>query len=159
MTIDNQRNTYKIWLGRLITTIVFTIAILIVVFLPWFDQEKVSFTKYHLVILISVIYVALNLYNFLKRPHFISYSDQGDRVVLRYYPLSFFNSRKNSIEIPKTQFVKYDLLPFFLGSQQELVLYQNFRNKEAKYPAISLSALDKDDREKLIASLEKNLAK
>jgi hypothetical protein len=76
--------------------------------------------------------------------------------VMRYYPISLFTSRKNSIEIPKSQFIKYEIKPFLLGTQKWVILYQNFRNKEAKYPPVSLSAVDRKDREKILSSLEKH---
>jgi len=155
MKVDNQRNTYQIWLSRLVMTIVFTIAILAILFLPWFDQDGAAFTQYHAIILVSVIYIVINLYNYLKRPYFVAYSDQGEKIIMRYYPISIFNSRKNSIEIPKSQFVKYEIKPFLFGTQQWITLVQNFRGKEARYPRISLSAVDKADRKRILSSLEK----
>lgn len=155
MKIDNQRNTYRIWLSRLVMTIVFALLILVLVFVSWFDNLESGITKYHLIILISGVYLAINWINYMKRPFFVSYSDQGEMIVVRYYPVSMFTSRKNSIEIPKKQFVKFELKPFFLKSQHYLILHQKFRGKVASYPRISLSALDKADREKMFASLSK----
>jgi hypothetical protein len=156
MKIDNQRNAYRIWLSRLVMTIVFTTAIIVILFIPWFEKSTPPFSKYHAILFIALVYILINLVNYLKRPYFVGYNDQGEKIVVRYYPLSLFTSRKNSIEIPKTQFIKYELKPFLLGTQKRLILYQNFRNKEAKYPPISLSALDKTDREKIIASLDQH---
>ena len=155
MKVDNKRNTYRIWLSRLITTIVFTMVILLIMFLPWFEKSEFWLSKYHIVILFALIYIVININNYLKHPYFVSYSDHGEKIVVRYYPLSMFTSRKNSIEIPKKQLVKFELKPFFLGTQQRLILYQNFRNKVAQYPPISLSAMDKKDREKMLSSLSK----
>ena len=155
MKIDNQKNTYRIWLSRLIMTIVFSLIILAIVFLPWFDETEFWLSKYHVAIFISAIYIILNWINFLKRPYFISYNDQGEKIVVRFYPVSMFTSRKNSIEIPKKQFVKYELKPFLFKTQHYLILHQNFRGKVVAYPQISLSALDKEDREKMLESLEK----
>ena len=76
----------------------------------------------------------------MKIPYFVSYNDHGEMIVMRYYPLSLFNSKKHSIEIPKPQFVKYELKPFFFGRHQKIILYQHFRNKVVAYPPISLSA-------------------
>ena len=159
MKIDNQRNTYRIWLSRLVITIVFAMAILLLVFVSWFDNLESGITKYHIVILISVAYLSINWLNFMKRPYFVSYSDQGEMLVIRYYPVSMFTSRKHSIEIPKQQFVKYELKPFLFKSQHYLILHQNFRGKVASYPRISLSAMEKEDREKMLQSLEKYAAK
>jgi hypothetical protein len=154
MKIDNQRNTYRIWLSRLVMTIVFALLILLLVFVSWFDQLESGITKYHLIILISVVYLGINWINYLKHPFFVSYSDQGEMLMVRYYPVSMFTSRKNSIEIPKQQFVKYELRPFLFKSQHYLILYQNFRGKVASYPRISLSAMEKEDRQRMLQSLD-----
>lgn len=159
MKIDNQKNTYRIWLSRLIMTVVFALIVVVMIFIPWFDNPDASITKYHIIILVSGIYVLINLINYLKRPYFVSYSDQGEKLVLRYYPVSMFTSRKNSIEIPKPQFVKYELQPFLFKTQYYLTLHQNFRGKVAKYPRISLSAVEKEDRQKILQSLDKYLKK
>ena len=158
MQIDNQKNTYRLWLSRMVTTIVFTLVIIVIIFVPWFEDTEFWLSKYHVAVFISVIYIVINLFNTLKVPYFVSYSDQGENIVLRYYPLSLFTSRKNSIEIPKKQFVKYELVPFFFGTRQKIVLYHHFRDRVAKYPAISLSAVDKEDQERILASLQKNMA-
>ena len=159
MKIDNQRNTYRIWLSRLIMTTIFALIIVVLLFVPWFENPDSGFTKYHIIIIVCGIYLIINVINYLKRPYFVSFSDQGEMLVIRYYPVSMFTSRKNSIEIPKQQFLKYELKPFLLGTQHYLILHQKFRGKEAKYPLISLSALEKEDRQSLLQSLDKYTAR
>lgn len=159
MKIDNQRNTYRIWLSRLVMTIIFALVILVLVFVSWFDNLESGITKYHIMILISAVYLGINWLNYLKHPYYVSYSDQGEMIVVRYYSVSMFTSRKNSIEIPKQQFVGFELKPFFFKSQRYLILKQNFRGKVAPYPRISLSAMDREDSEMMLQSLGKYVAK
>jgi len=140
-------------------TTIFAMIIVVLLFVPWFDNPDSGFTKYHIIIIVCGIYLIINLINYLKRPYFVSFSDQGETLVIRYYPVSMFTSRKNSIEIPKQQFLKYELKPFLLGTQHYLILHQKFRGKEAKYPLISLSALEKEDRQSLLQSLDKYMAR
>ncbi len=155
MKIDNQKNTYRIWIRRLIMAILFTLLIILMIFIPWFEDRDFWLTEYHVIILIAVIYVAINVLNSLKSPNYISYSDQGEMIVFRYYPLNLFNSKKNSIEIPKQQFVKYELKKFYFGRKEKIILYQHFRNRIVSYPPISLSALEEEDKQRLLASLRK----
>jgi hypothetical protein len=155
MKVDNQRNTYRIWLSRLIMAIVFTLAIIVIIFLPWFESRYFGINKYHVIIAIALIYILINVVNYLKVPYYVYYSDQGEMIVMRYYQMSLFTNRKHSIEIPKKQFIKFELEPFLLGTQQKIILYQHFRNRVAKYPPVSLSAVDKEDRQKIIASLSR----
>lgn len=135
--------------------IVFTMLIMALIFIPWFEDKDFWLSKYYLVILVAVVYLLINIINYLKVPYFFSYSDQGEMIIVRYYPLSMFTSRKNSIEIPKQNFVKYELKPFFFGRCQKIILYQHYRGRVAPYPPISLSAVDEEDRVRILASLQK----
>jgi len=110
-------------------------------------------------IFVAAVYVVISIFNTMKVPYFVSYNDHGDVIVMRYYPLSLFNSKKNSIEIPKQQFVKYELKPFFFGRYQKIILFQHFRNKVVGYPPISLSALNEEDKSRILASLQKYMRK
>lgn len=155
MKLDNQKNTYRIWIRRLVMAIVFTLVILVLVFIPWPDDPPFWLNKYFLIILLAAGYISLNTVNYLKAPYFVYYSDQGEMIVLRYYPLSMFTSRKHSIEIPKQQFVRYELKTFLFGTQQKIILYQHFRDRVVPYPAVSLSAVDEEDRIRIFSSLQK----
>ena len=159
MKIDNQKNTYRIWIRRLALTIGFTLGIIILIFVPWFDQPDLLLSEFHAMIFVAAVYVVISIINTMKTPYFVSYNDHGDTIVMRYYPLSLFNSKKNSIEIPKQQFVKYELKPYFFGRFQRIILFQHFRNKVVGYPPISLSALDEEDKNRILASLQKYMKK
>ena len=159
MNFDNQKNTYRIWIRRLVMAIVFTLIILLLLLSSWFENSEGSLTKYHLIAAVALVYVAISVINALKVPYFVSYSDKGEMIIMRYYSLSIFNSKKHSIEIPKKQFVKFEIQTFLIGSQHRIILYQHFRNKIAKYPPISFSAVDKEDREMIFHSLSKYSAK
>jgi hypothetical protein len=153
MKIDNQRTIYRIWLRKLINTIIFTAAIVIVMFLNIFDSPGSVITKYHIIIAISLVFIILSVIGALRNPYYFHFNDINDVLVFRYYPVGIFNSRKNSIEIPKQHFVKFEIRKFFLGMEEKLILYQVFRKKVANYPPISLSALSKREKEKLFLAL------
>ncbi len=153
MKIDNQKNIYRIWLRKMVFTIVFTASIVIVLFVRIFDQPDATITKYHLIIAISAIFIVISVIGLLRNPYYFYFDDSSDMLIFRFYPVGFFNSKKNSVQIPKKQFVKYETPSFFLGMEEKLFLYQNYRNKVAKYPPISLSAVDKSDRRKLKEAL------
>jgi hypothetical protein len=153
MKIDNQRNIYRIWLRKLVFTIVFTAAIVAILFLKIFDQSEGPITKYHLIIAISLVFVVMSIIGYLRNPYYFYFDDINDVLVFRYYPAGLLNSRKNSIQIPKKDFVKFEIQKFFLGMEEKVILHQLYRKKVAKYKPISLSAVDKADREKLKAVL------
>ena len=149
MKIDNQKNIYRIWLRKMAFTIVFTASIITVMFLKIFDHPESPITKYHVIIAISIVFIIISTIGVLRNPYYFYFDDSKDVLVFRYYPVGIFNSRKNSVQIPKQQFVKYEIVKYFFGLEEKLILYQNYRNKVAKYPPITLAALDKADREKL----------
>lgn len=154
MKIDNQKTVYRIWLRKLIFTIAFTASVVIVLFLDVFDQPDSIITKYHLIIAIAVVFIIISLIGILKSPYYFYFDDINDVLVFRYYPIGFFNSKKNSVQIPKQNFVKFETSKFFLRTQEKLILYQVYRKKVAKYPPISLSALTKQEREALKETLK-----
>jgi hypothetical protein len=139
----------------MVFTIIFTASIIAVIFINAFDQPESIITKYHLIIAVSAIFIVLSVIGLLRNPYYFYFDDINEVLVFRYYPVGFFNSKKNSIQIPKQQFVKFETTKFFLGIEEKLVLYQLYRKKVAKYPPISLSAVNKDDRKKLLLTLEK----
>jgi hypothetical protein len=149
MKIDNQRNIYRIWLRKLIITIIFVMSIIAIVFLNILNKPDSTITKYHLVIAIAIVYIIVSLIGALRNPYYFHFHDTTDMLVIRYYPVSLFNHKKNSIEIPIQQFVKFDIKKFFFGIDEKLIVYQNYRKKVANYPPISLSALNRDDRDRL----------
>lgn len=159
MLIDNHGNCYKIWLTRLGITVVFAFVILGLILIPWFSREEAAIDKYVLVIITAGLYALISLWFMLQQHHYVYFSDEGDRIILRFYPLGALNRKKSSIEIPKKQLVKYELEPFLSGQQHRLVLYQNFRNKVSRYPAVSLSALSKVQQKALIGSLQQLLSR
>jgi hypothetical protein len=154
MKIDNQKNIYRIWLRKMVYTIVFTGSILGVLFLNIFDGADAAFTKYHVIILIAAIFIVISVIGVMRNPYYFYFSDSKDVLEFRYYPVGIFNSKKNSAQIPKQHFIKFETEKFFFGLEEKLILYQSYRNKVAKYPPISLSAVDATDRENLKKALQ-----
>lgn len=149
MKIDNQRNIYRIWLRKLIITIIFTLSIISLVFLDILNKPDSTITKYHVVIAIAAVYIVISLIGMFRNPYYFHFHDTTDMLVIRFYPVSLFNHKKNSIEIPIQHFVKFDIEKFFFGLEEKLIVHQNYRQKVAKYPPISLSAVNKNDRDRL----------
>ena len=154
MKLDNQRNIYRIWLRKMVFTILFTAAVIVVMFVVPFEEDGEGLNKYHLIIAISVVFIILSVIGIYRNPYYFYFDDRHDTLVFRYYPSALFNSRKNSVQIPKQNFVKYETQKFFMGREEKLILHQHFRNKVAKYPPISLSAVDKEDVVKLKKALD-----
>jgi hypothetical protein len=139
----------------LLFTILFTGSIVAVMFLKFFDNPESPVTKYHVIIAIAAVFIIISVVGVLRNPYYFYFDDTNDVLTFRYYPVGIFNSKKNSVQIPKQHFVKFEIVKYFLGFEEKLILYQNYRNKIAKYPPISLSAVDKADTEKLKNTLHR----
>jgi hypothetical protein len=84
---------------------------------------------------------------------FISYSDDGEKIVLRYFSAGFFGGKKNSVEIDKKIFSGYKIETRFFGRIKSITLFTHLKTGVAKYPPVYISALTRDELSKFIRSL------
>jgi hypothetical protein len=99
------------------------------------------------------IWVILAFMPIVLNYQFVSYSDDGDYIVFRYFTSGIVGGKKNSVEINKTTFSGYKVETSFFGFVQSIVLFQKFPQGVAKYPPVYISALKPEERQKLIKSL------
>jgi hypothetical protein len=104
---------------------------------------------------VFAIYVVLIVLNLARENNFIIYKETDDRIIMRYYPLHPFHDKFKSIEISKQTFSHFELEKRNLGLREDLYLFQISAKGLAKYPGISLSALSKQQRSEVLASLSK----
>ncbi len=154
MKFDNRKNTNKIWIQKTIVILILLILIILFGFLDYFQKPVLGLDKSVYLIALGIIYLILIIINALLKPDFVFYGDIGDKIIMRYFPIRIFNQKKHSIEIPKSRFVKYEVEKFFFGFKERIFLYQKTPNGIARYPGISLSAVDKKDIENIKKSLQ-----
>ena len=111
-------------ISRAVWTIIFTACFLIIIFLP----------------------VLLNY-------QYIYFSDEGDSIIFRYYSAGLFEGKKNSVEIGKKTFSGFTFDKKFFGLVQSITLYQRLKEGIAKYPPIYISAINRQDRDSILKSL------
>jgi hypothetical protein len=104
------------------------------------------------VILIGV-WLILALIPIVLNYQFISYSDEGDFIIFRYFTAGITGGRKNSVEINKTTFSGYKIETRFFGFIQSITLFQKVQGRVANYPPVYISALTRTEKEKVIKSL------
>jgi hypothetical protein len=150
--LDNKKATYNIWLIKFVSTVIFFPLVSVISFSYFFTGPVLGLERTHYILIVCVLYIGIMVYYTLKHPYFIFFSDRGEKIIMRYYPIRALNQKKQSIEIPKSQFLKYETEKFFLGNEK-LYLFQRFNNKVAKFPAVSLSALSRKEIKEIKASL------
>jgi hypothetical protein len=91
---------------------------------------------------------------------FIEYSDEKNKIRLRFYKAISFGSPKFS-EIEFPQHVLKDALfeNSIFGKMSDLTLVVKTKRGAADYPSVSLSAVNKEDRQKIADSLNDLLSR
>jgi len=154
MIYDNRKNTLKVWLVKFTATVVLTPMILFASFSTYFKNPVFGVDRTWYILGLALLYLLVIVYYRLKRPYFVFFADNGNKILMRYYPVRAINRKKNSIEIPKNELVKFEIQKKF-PFREELFLYQKFRKGVGKYPPVNLSAVNKKDKSAIISALQK----
>jgi hypothetical protein len=107
-------------------------------------------------VLLIVIWLILAFLPMILNYQYISYSDEGDFLVFRYFTSGMISGKKNSVEIRKASFSGYKIETRFFGLIRSITLFQKFQEGLAKYPPVYISALTAEEKSKLIKSLNNN---
>ena len=153
MIIENSKTAIKIRLRIFFATVIvvgliatfYTTRILIN---PIWDLNKSQWSF----ILIGVFVLIIILNNF-RDFHYIYFSDNGNNIVFKFYSMRIFSGEKNTIEIHKNDFVKFQRNSSLFKIRDYLIIYQKLNKGIAKYPPISITGLSKKDKAKLINQL------
>jgi hypothetical protein len=84
---------------------------------------------------------------------FLFFSDDTEKIVFRYFTSGIVGGKKNSVEIEKRSFHGYKIESRFFGLIQSITLFQMFKEGVAKYPPVYISALSREEKAKIIKSL------
>jgi hypothetical protein len=155
MTIDIQRTVIKTQLRRFITIIVFTLMIVIIILGGDRRNDFLGMDKYEWAMIAGAVYLLISIAESILELNYIYFSNEGDKIVLRYFSMSFFNKKKNSIEIARERFRGYILKKSLGGLKKKIILIQLIKNVDAKYPPVSLSALNKEQLSGLLTALDR----
>lgn len=88
-----------------------------------------------------VLFITYMIYRGNLRYHFISFSDEGGKIVIRFYRFGGITQKYRSYEIVKSMLYSYEIHYHFFGKRPELVIFQKTSKGIAKYPPIPITAL------------------
>lgn len=143
MEFSNKKRSKRIKQGF---NLYIVILLLVALFFVWKEMDIAALILGGVLIL-SI--VAVQFVNLL----YVSYSSEGDQVVIRYYPIiTFFGKEYNSVEFTKFAFQNAEVKRTLLFS--DLIISVKTKKGIAHYPEISLSALSKKQIADLKADLE-----
>jgi hypothetical protein len=153
MTFDNSRTIISIRI-RLFAVTVLLIAYLIIVYFahilkfPLFGLSETVWTT-----ILICLYILFAAYPMVLDYQYISYSDEGDKIVFRYFTSGIAGGKKNSVEINKGDFAGYRIDKKLFGLKKSLTLFRQLPQGVAKYPPIYITVLSRRERARLLNSL------
>jgi hypothetical protein len=155
MIIDIKRTIIRKNLGKLIALIVLVLVICGLLFIPFSKDLIRSLDNNLLAIFIAIAYVIYAFYESFRNYNYIYFSDESDKIVLRYFSPNIFTSKKNSIELPKKDFAGYKLDSIFMKYRETITLFRRTGKGLVKYPPVSITALSPEERYSMLFTLNK----
>ena len=153
MIIENSKTTIKIRLRTFFATLI-VVALIVIIYTtrilinPIWGLNKAQWS-----FIIIGVFVLLLILNNLRDFHYIYFSDNGNNIVFKFYSMRIFSGKKNTIEIYKKDFVKFQTNSSLFKMRDYLIIYQKLKKGIAKYPPISITGLSRKDKAKLINQL------
>jgi hypothetical protein len=151
-------NNSKTIIGSRIRIFIVTVLLIVYLILAYF-AGLIKFPllgmsdKYWSLIFIF-IYFIFAFYPMILNHQYVSYSDEGDTIVFRYFIAGIFGGKKNSVEINKNNFAGFKTETRYFGLMHSITLFQRMREGVAKYPPIYISNLTKKEKAKVLYSLQ-----
>lgn len=102
------------------------------------------------IVAVALFFLIMSLFKFT----YIVFYAGPDKIQIRFKKLSAFNTPNSSVKILAENLRNYEVVSSFKGMRTILYLYQETPSGLAKYPGIGITALKKDDVEKIRKALE-----
>ena len=154
MTFDNSRRIVSLRLVLFIATFPFLafIALAYVARIITFPLLGLGDTFW--LSAFAAAYLIIAIYPSFLKYNYIYFSDDGTSIILRYYSAGIMKGIKKSVEIPKQSFAGYSIERRFPGIIPYIILNQKRQGSVAKYPPISISALNRRERRRVLQALD-----
>jgi len=153
MTFDNSKTIIGFRLKLFIATIILLAYFLLVYVAKLIKFPLLGMGDNFWTILLVACYLALLFLPMILNYQYIYFSDDGDKIIFRYFTSGIISGSKNSVEIDKKTFTYYKVEKRLLGLVQSIILFQRLKEGVAKYPPIYISSLKREERNKIYRSL------
>ena len=159
MVLQNRKTAIMVRFRTFVLTIIFVSLVIIIYTTRLLDEPLFGLHKNFITAILVGIYILILMIQYFLNLCFLSFADEGQTLIFRYYSLRILSGKKNSIEIPKNEFVRFEVVKSFFGLKRELHLYQRVRSGVAKYPSIPITSLTKEERKIIHDSLTRYVKK
>jgi len=153
MTFDNSKTIISVRIKLFAATVLFLVYVGLVyaaklIKFPFLGMSDTVWT-----VILVALWLIIAFYPMILNYQFVFFSDEGEKLVFRYFTSGIVSGKKNSVEINKRDFAGYQTESRFLGLVKNIILLQKIGLGVAKYPPVWISALSKEQRSKLFTSL------
>jgi hypothetical protein len=155
MKLDNSKTIIKSRINLFVITILFLAYIISTYAVNFFKFTLFGWSHDVWTIIFAAIWIFIAFLPMMLNHQYISYSDDDEFIVFRYFTSGLISGKKNSIEIEKKTFAGYKTEKQLFGLSLSITLYQNIKKGIAKYPPFHISALNKEERAKVFKSLNR----
>jgi hypothetical protein len=154
MTFDNSKTIISLRIKLFAATVLLLtyLALAYIVMLIKFPLLGMSDTVWTVIFI--AIWVILAFMPMVLNYQFISFSDEEEHIVFRYFTAGIVGGKKNSVEIKKSSFSGYKIEKSFFGLSQNLILFQKIQQGIAKYPPVYITALTREEKARIIKKLD-----
>ena len=149
MIIENSKTAIKIRLRTFFATVIVVALIAIIYTTRILINPIWGLNKSQWSFIIVGVFVLLLILNNFRDFQYIYFSDNGNKIVFKFYSMKIFSGKKHTIEIHKKDFVKFQTSSLLFKIRDYLIIYQKLNKGIAKYPPISITGLSKKDKIKL----------
>jgi hypothetical protein len=153
MKIQNENTVVRIQVLKYLFAIIILscIGILYTTNIEPYSIKYLGLSNLGIILILIIAYFAFYFYHLIVKTSYFFFSDEGFKIIFRFYPLRPLNPKKSSIEIPKNQLYKYSIIKTII--REEIVVYQKTGKQISKYPSFSLKGLKKEQKAMLFQAL------
>ena len=155
MTFDNSKTIIGVRIKLFAATVLLLVYIALVYAIKLIKFPLLGLNDTVWTLILVAIYLIIAFLPMILNYQFVSFSDEGENLVFRYFTAGIVGGKKNSVEIKKISFKGYKSESKFFGLVRSVVLFQKIGKEVAKYPPVYISALNRDQRSKLFATLNR----
>ncbi len=153
MKLDNSKTIISFRIKLFAVTVLFLAYIILSYAAKAFKLTLFGWSDTFWTIIFAAVWLFVAFIPMFLNYQYLSYSDEEELIVFRYFTAGIVGGKKNSVEINKRTFAGYKTEKKLFGLIRSIILYQYFKEGVAKYPPIYISALNKEERSKVFRSL------
>jgi hypothetical protein len=154
MTFDNSKTIIGFRIRLFFVTLIALAWIAIVYLIKLIKFPLLGIDDGIWTLAVIILWAIVAFMPMIRNFQFVFFSDDGENIVFRYFNAGITGGKKNSVEINKRAFAGYATETKMMGLSRSITLYQQVGQGTAKYPPLHITALNKDQRNKLFHALD-----